>query len=60
VNNLEFTVGIATDYGLDDQGVGVRVPLGSRIFSSPRRTDWITASYPIGAGGSFHGDKAAG
>jgi hypothetical protein len=31
--------GIATSYGLDDRGVGVRVPVGSRIFSSPRRPD---------------------
>jgi hypothetical protein len=30
-------VGIATGYGLDDRGVVVRVPAGSRIFSSPRR-----------------------
>jgi hypothetical protein len=28
-------VGIATVYGLDDRGVGLRVPVGSRIFSSP-------------------------
>jgi hypothetical protein len=28
---------IATGYGLDGRGVGVRVPVGSRIFSSPRR-----------------------
>jgi hypothetical protein len=27
----------ATGCGLDDQGVGVWVPIGSRIFSSPRR-----------------------
>jgi hypothetical protein len=26
-------------YGLDDQGVRVRVPVGSRIFSSLRRSD---------------------
>jgi hypothetical protein len=32
-------VGIATGYGLDDRGVGDRVPVGSRIFSSPRRPD---------------------
>jgi hypothetical protein len=32
-------VGIATSYGLDDQGVGVRVPVGSRIFSPPNRLD---------------------
>jgi hypothetical protein len=27
--------GIATSYGLDKRGVGVQVPVGSRIFSSP-------------------------
>jgi hypothetical protein len=32
-------VGIVTGYGLDDPGVGVRVPVGSRIFAS-RRPDW--------------------
>jgi hypothetical protein len=35
------SVGIATGYGLDDRGVGVRVPVGSRIFSSPRRSDLL-------------------
>jgi hypothetical protein len=35
----DSVVGIATSYGLDDQEVGVRVPVGSRIFSSPRRPD---------------------
>jgi hypothetical protein len=39
IMSRESAVGIATGYGLDDQGVGVRVPLGSRIFSSPRRPD---------------------
>jgi hypothetical protein len=34
-------VGIVTGYGLDDPVVGVRVPVGSRIFSSPRRPDWL-------------------
>jgi hypothetical protein len=29
----------ATGYGLDDWGVGVRVPVGSWIFSSPDRPD---------------------
>jgi hypothetical protein len=33
----DSAVGIATGYGLEDQEVGVRVPVGSRIFSSPRR-----------------------
>jgi hypothetical protein len=32
-------VGIATGYGLNGRGVGVRVPEGSRIFPSPRRLD---------------------
>jgi hypothetical protein len=35
----DSVVGIATGYGLDDRRVGVRVPLGSTIFSSPRRPD---------------------
>jgi hypothetical protein len=35
----DSVVGIATGYGLDDQEVGVRVTVGSRIFSSPRRPD---------------------
>jgi hypothetical protein len=28
-------VGIATGYGLENRGVGVRVPVGPRIFISP-------------------------
>jgi hypothetical protein len=32
----DSAVGIATGYGLDDGGFGIRVPIGSRIFSSPR------------------------
>jgi hypothetical protein len=35
----DSAVDIVTGYGLDDGGVGVRVPVGSRIFSSPRRPD---------------------
>jgi hypothetical protein len=41
VRSRDGAVGIATGYGLDDQGVGVRVPVGSRIFSSPRRPERI-------------------
>jgi hypothetical protein len=33
----DSAVGIATGYGLDSRGVGFRVTVGSRIFSSPRR-----------------------
>jgi hypothetical protein len=35
----DSSVGTATGYGLDDRRVGVRVPVGARIFSSPRRPD---------------------
>jgi hypothetical protein len=35
----DSVVGIATGYGLDDRRVGVRVPVGSRIFFSPCRAD---------------------
>jgi hypothetical protein len=44
-------VGIATGYGLDDRGFGVRVPEGSRIFSPPRRATGsgaYTISYLMG------------
>jgi hypothetical protein len=37
-------VGIATAYRLDDQGVGVEVPEGSRIFSSPHCPDRLWGS----------------
>jgi hypothetical protein len=36
LKNCDSSVGIATGYRPGDQGVGVRVPVGSRIFSSPR------------------------
>jgi hypothetical protein len=34
-------------YGLDGRGVGVRVPVGSRLFFSPRRPDrfWAPPSF---------------
>jgi hypothetical protein len=54
VNSVQYTqlfnrsrdsaVGTATGYGLDGRGVGVRVPVGSRIFSSPRRTERLWGS----------------
>jgi hypothetical protein len=37
----ESVVGIGTGYGLDDWGVSVRLPLGFRILSSPRRPDQL-------------------
>jgi hypothetical protein len=52
---------IATGYGLDDRGVGVRVSVGSRIFSSRTTGSGAhPASYPMGTGGSFPGGEAAG
>jgi hypothetical protein len=39
VRSRDSAVGKATGYGLDDRGVGVRAPVGPRIFSSPRRPD---------------------
>jgi hypothetical protein len=49
VRSRDSSVGIATAYGLDDREVGVRVPVGSWIFSSPRRPDrlWGTTQPPI-------------
>jgi hypothetical protein len=37
----DSAVGTATGYGLDDQGVGVRVPVGANIFTSPCCTDQL-------------------
>jgi hypothetical protein len=33
--NWDGSVGIVTGYGMDVRGVGVRVPVGSRIVTSP-------------------------
>jgi hypothetical protein len=53
----DIVVGIATGYGLDDRGVGVRVPVGSRIFSSSRRPDRIWSPSNLLSNGSFPGEK---
>jgi hypothetical protein len=37
----DSAVGIATSYGLDIKWIGVPVPVGARIFSSPSRPDWL-------------------
>jgi hypothetical protein len=43
LKNRDSVVGIATGYGLEERAVGVRVPVGSKMFSSPRRPDrlWL-------------------
>jgi hypothetical protein len=51
-----------TGYVLDNRGVVVPVPVGSRIFSSPIvQIDFGVnpASYPMVTGGFFSGGKAA-
>jgi hypothetical protein len=42
-------VGIATGYGLEDGEIGVRVPVGARIFSLPQLPDrlWGPPKPPI-------------
>jgi hypothetical protein len=39
LRSWDSIIGTATGQGLDDRGFGVRVLVGSRIFSSPRRAD---------------------
>jgi hypothetical protein len=55
-------VGIATGYGLDDRGVGVRVTVRSTVFSmsSIPVLGAHPAPCPMGTGGSFPGGEAAG
>jgi hypothetical protein len=54
----DSSVGIATGYGLDDGGLGVRFPIGSRIFTSGPVL--MPTLPPMGTGSSFVEDKAAG
>jgi hypothetical protein len=63
VVSRDSAVGIATGYGLDDIEVGVRVPVGSRIFTSPCRPDRLCGPPNLlykGYRGLFPGGKAAG
>jgi hypothetical protein len=58
------SVGIATGFGLDDRMIGVRFPVAAVNFSHGHLvhtgSEAHPASYPIGTGASFPGDKAAG
>jgi hypothetical protein len=44
IKSQNSAIGIATGYGLDDRGVGVQVPVGLRIFTSPSRPDRLSVS----------------
>jgi hypothetical protein len=60
--SLDGVVGIATSYGLDDRGVGVRVPVGSKcslLQIVQTGSEVLPTSYRMGTGGSFPGGKAA-
>jgi hypothetical protein len=59
----DSSVGIATAYGLDDRGAGVRVPVGSEfslLYIVCTGSGAHPASYPMGTGGSFPEGKAQG
>jgi hypothetical protein len=63
LKSRDSVVCIATGYGLDERGFGVRVPVGSRIFFSPRRPDRLWGPPSLLTNGTmrfFHGGKAAG
>jgi hypothetical protein len=58
VRNEDSVVGIVTGYGLDDRGIGVRVPVGSRFFSLFRVVQTgsgVHSAYPMGTSGCLHG-----
>jgi hypothetical protein len=44
-------VGIATGYGLDGRGIGVRVPIKERLFSHPRRPYLFWGSFRLTSNG---------
>jgi hypothetical protein len=57
------TVGITAGYGLAGRGVGVRVQVGARFFTFPRRPDRMWGPPDLLSNGyrcSFPGSKAAG
>jgi hypothetical protein len=59
----DSAAGIATGYGLDDRGVGVRVLVGSRIFYShfvESDPGVHPTFYPMDTGGFFPGGKEEG
>jgi hypothetical protein len=52
---------IVSDYGLDDQAIGVQSPAGAKDFSSSPCPDRLWGPFslcPMGTGGPFPGGKA--
>jgi hypothetical protein len=59
----DSSIGIVTGCGLDDRAVGFRIPVGSRIFFSPRRPDLLSGPPSLLSNGHrelFPRGKAAG
>jgi hypothetical protein len=57
--DIIMSVGIATAYGLDDRGVGIRVPVRSScVVQNGSGTHPV--SNAVGTGGSFRKGKVAG
>jgi hypothetical protein len=62
-SSRDSVVGIATGYRLDDLGIGVRVPVRSRIFSPPNRPERLWGPSNLLSNvyrGLFLGFKVAG
>jgi hypothetical protein len=61
IRSRDSVVGVATGYGMDDRGVGIRVWIESRIFFLVHvvQTGFEAqpTSYTMGTGGSFSGVK---
>jgi hypothetical protein len=60
----DSSLGIATDYGLDNRMIGIRIPTRAGNFSLRHRvqtgSEAHPASYPRDTRGSFPEGKAAG
>jgi hypothetical protein len=60
--NRGSSVSIVSDYGLDDQAIGVRSPAGAKDFSSILCVQTGSEAHPascrMGTGGPFPGRKA--
>jgi hypothetical protein len=62
IKRRDSSVGIATDYGMNDRMIWVRIPARAGNFSLRHRVLQTgsgphPASYPVGTGGSFPGVK---